>query len=343
MNLKQQAISFDKSIGTKLLRVVFSIYFVVTVIVTLGQLIYEYRNVKGLVFRDLVNTQITHESGFAKALWEFRTDQAQSILIGLDKVETIKGVKIYQKSNDQENIFASIGTIAVDGSTIKETVTETGSKINYVSFNKDGKQHKMYEYQFPIHFIDPIKNDKNIVGYGAIYSDESVVVNRVKYGFFLIIINSIIKTIALWTIFLIVVRKMVSKPLLNLTSAIESVNTKNLQTDASIKDTVSMIAKRNDEVGLLSNKFHQMMLAIIDSTNKIKDLNQNLEKKVIEKTKNIGVLLNNMRLGVLTIMEDGKIHNEYSRYTSYILDRTNITGKDFTQVIRRFRKHSSLN
>ncbi|NRA44894.1 MAG: hypothetical protein HRU09_08065 [Oligoflexales bacterium] len=53
MNLKQRTISFDKSIGTKLLRVVFSIYFVVTVIVTLGQLFYEYRNVKNLVFKDL--------------------------------------------------------------------------------------------------------------------------------------------------------------------------------------------------------------------------------------------------------------------------------------------------
>lgn len=153
------------------------------------------------------------------------------------------GIKI---QNDNEQNFLAIGSIVDD-------------QGNYIKYNFEGNRkyldasQYLFWHEFPIFYTD--ENGKNHhVGKGTFYSSHEIVFMRVKYGFFLIIINSLIKTAALWFIFLMVIRHALAKPIEGLIEKISKTNFKNIDHQRSIP-----LSKRNDELALLSNAFNDLM------------------------------------------------------------------------------------
>jgi len=235
-------ISIKNSIASYLLKLIFYLYFVLTLIVTTVQLASEYFHTKQMVINEIESLKETFVPGVGALLWTFSNKQLFTLMQGISKIQTIVGIKI---QNDNEKKPLTIGTIIDD-------------QGQYVTYDFDGNIKELNEnnyliwHEFPIYYTD--ENDrKHHVGNGTFYSSHEIVFNRVKYGFFLIIINSLIKTAALWFIFLAVIRHALAKPLTLLIDTIMNTNFENID-----KQQSTPLSKRNDELALLSNTFNDM-------------------------------------------------------------------------------------
>ena len=96
------------SIATKLLKVVFSIYFVLTVTVTLIHMGAEYSHTKDTVVEELKIIQQTFEPVLATAIWDMNVNQLKSTFLGMVKFPIILGVKI---ENQRGKTLGAAGTI----------------------------------------------------------------------------------------------------------------------------------------------------------------------------------------------------------------------------------------
>ena len=179
-------------------------------------------------------------------------------------------------------------------------------------------------------------------GKAHIFTDKTFVFNRVKHGFSLILINALIKTVALWIIFLTTTNFFVSRPLGRISDVMEKVDPAKPTTKVLENENLLSLVKRSDELGLLSRIFKSMLNAIVENMDTIRSLNANLEKKVeqrtqalAEKTNDIQNMLQNMKQGIFTLQPDLKIHPEYSKHLEDILETDQIKEQNGLDLLFR--------
>jgi len=210
-----ERISFKNSLGARLLRYVFGFYFIVTVVVTAIQLSAEYFHTKDSMIAELIGLEQTFKSSFAKSLWEYNTSQLESTLLGLHQMEIVAGIKVTDHTNV---IQAAIGDFIGDDD-VNILALPGQNRIRQISKEDAGIFGTLFEYQFPIEYQDTPQDPLELLGFGYIYTHEETIINRVQYGFMLIVINSVIKTLALWFIFLFTINPVVAQPLSLFTKA----------------------------------------------------------------------------------------------------------------------------
>lgn len=272
------SISLQKSIGFKLLRYVFGFYFIIAVLVTSVQLVLEYINVKESMFRELSSLSETLEDSLAKAIWSFDNEQIEANLLGISKIEIVAGAKV---TNLKYKVYAAKGKIITESSNIvssnDEILVGKGSIKEYQYIDKK-TTGTLFEYKFPI--VNNYSNDitPKIIGHGYIYTDHSSIIDRIEHGFILIIINSLIKTVALWFIFLYFTKRIIAKPIALLTSAVEELNTKDIQSLKNNNDLDKiLLINTNNELNILINSFVKMRNAVIERTSTITEINKELK------------------------------------------------------------------
>ncbi len=237
------------SISTKLLKVVFSLYFLVALAVTMVHMVAEYYNTKDTVMEDLMVFEQTFKHAMATEVWNVDDEALESITRGVLEVPIIVGLKIID--TDDEEVAA------------KGAILDNG--ISYI-IGKDGDRHEVSEdsvfsellaHSFPLVFVTE-DGEEIKVGDGTLYSSTEIVFQKVQYGFLFIIVNSIIKTIALWVIFLLVGRILLNKPLTILTSATEQLNMDNLE---HLKINVKTSGR--NELKILEEAFNAMVQKLL--------------------------------------------------------------------------------
>ena len=275
-----QTVPLKHSIVTRLLKITFTIYFVVTLSVTLVHMGVEYYHTKNSVIEELKILQKTFEPGLEDTIWTLDLERLQSILNGMLEHPIIIGVKTL----DVERLvrFGAAGTIVdKDGEYIK--VDDQGN------FQVIETHQKLFSSLFSHEFELSHTNDRGQeikLGKVEIYSSNSVVWGKVKVGFFFLIVNSIIKTIALWVFFLWVGRIHLAKPLAKFTSAIKKINWSNLT-----ESRIQINSKGQNEIKLLEDAFNTMITKLHLTMKEFKRaemevhaLNEELELRVIERT-----------------------------------------------------------
>ena len=195
------------SIATKLLKAVFSFYLVVTVAVTVTHMVAEYSHTKEDVVDELRVVQYSFEPGLARALWDLNQEQLESIYLGMIGIPTVIGVRI---EDEQGRVVGSIGRV--------ETTVGGG---------RSDTPAGVFGYTAPVYFLHNAKRIK--VGKVTSYSSTSVVIKRVQLGFAFIVVNAIIKTLALWGLFIWIGRKLLTRPLAELTVAVSRQDMENLE------------------------------------------------------------------------------------------------------------------
>jgi diguanylate cyclase (GGDEF)-like protein len=280
-------IKLKKTIGLRLLRYVFGCYLVVAMTVTGIQLVFEYRHVKSNLFNQLYGLENTFKNSIVNSLWSFDTPQLEATLFGMQKIDMVSGIKIV---NQQQEIIASIGGILTKDSQIVSTkhLEHAGMlEATLVQPNNSQKQ-TLFEYRFPIEYQEDKGAPIDLLGYGYIYASENTIIDRVKYSFILIIINSVVKTVALWLFFLFFANRVVARPLNALANAASALNPDKLETLGSSKELDKIVdAKHEDELYLLAKNFNQMRVAIVDKIDIIESQKQMLEKRVSERTQSL--------------------------------------------------------
>lgn len=227
---------FIKSITTRLLSVVFSFYLVIAVSVTLVHIVSAYQETKSQVSDELAGFHDTFVEGVTNAVWELNQKQLESLITGALRVPTIVGAKVVDKQ----------GNVLITGGLVKN--------------DPDKNPARLFWHQGAMVYDSEEVNAKVYLGEITLYSSEKVVFERVRLGFFFIIVNAIVKTIALWIIFVLVGKKLLSQPLQKLADATTELDYVQLKSSAPVLRTQGRY-----ELAALENSFNQLVKKLHES------------------------------------------------------------------------------
>ena len=251
------------SLALRLLKVVFSIYLCITVIVTLFQMYNEYLIEDHYVKDSLLISQAIFQESLTKSAWDFDLEQLSTTADGILKQPTIVGIEIVG-----QNIFVQKGQIL--------------NKYSQPTFLEHGKEIALSSYtQLFTHSFELI-HEKSIIAKVTLYSSNQVVINKVKINFFVIIVNAIIKTIALWLLFIWAFKKFLTRQLDIFCQTMEKIDIDNQKSCFLHLDTFN-----THELSRIEYFFNDLLKRIIDSRDKLNVLNKTLEDKVTERTQQL--------------------------------------------------------
>jgi len=203
-----------QSIALHLLTTIFGFYFLVAIIVTAIQLYKEYEDTKAKFYKEIQALPATFNRGIVDSVWTYNKELLHSILLGMHNLPIVVGIKVESIDHKMD---LQIGTVLNDENEI----------IYYDSSGKVTEQKNfgfgtdtLFKHEFPIDYQGVAFDHKVPLGQVTLYSNNQLVFDRVKYGFILILINSIIKTIALWFIVYYFIKRYLGEPLEEFTTKI---------------------------------------------------------------------------------------------------------------------------
>ncbi len=265
----ENQINTRDSIATKLLRIVFAFYIVIALVITTSHMIMEYGYQKNNINRDLKDIQKTFEQVLAINMWNLNQESLQSTIEGMLKIPVIVGVKI--QNEDCLNI--AVGGIISQGEKIGNVglhVSQLGLTAQESIVHKNEKyKHAIFKHEFPIIYNNINVNKK--LGYATIYSNSSVIYRRVKLGFLMLIINTILKIVALWYIFLFFSTRLLRNPLISLSLATRNIRLDNLDTFR-----IKIQTSGRNELKILEESFNSMIINLHESIIERKEIENNL-------------------------------------------------------------------
>lgn len=236
-----------QSIAYKLLKVVFAIYFSLTFLITATHIAIEFFDGKSNIQKELSLLEKTFKDALTTAVWQLNDEQLDAIAQGILNLPIVTG---FDYTNNHQKLQKSLGkTLA------------TSERLFYHRFDISKEfGHKT------IH-----------LGHMRIYSDSSIIIDRVKLGFYLIVINACIKSTILTILFLWAFRRYLFQPLEQLTEQAEKINLNNLS-----YAYIDLGEQQNNELKELQDSINVMLKHIESDRVKFEQLQQQ-QKNVLEQ------------------------------------------------------------
>ncbi|MRR49876.1 MAG: diguanylate cyclase [Rhodocyclaceae bacterium] len=250
--------NFWTSLTGRLFKLVFGWYLALAIAVTSVQLALEYSSINHGINNDLESLGRSFAPSLSDALWAFDQLQLSVMAQGIVQTSYVTGVRIESADG---YALATAGELPPIND-----IAGTGLLAPY--------QRK----HFPLEVTTP-RGERKQIGEFVLYSDRSVALERIKYSFMVILINSLIKTAGLWLIFYLVITRSLARPLADLTRVVSRVE--------FAADTVEPIAldyKHQDELGRLLATMHKMQERVIAAHQQVLETNRHLEETVAQRT-----------------------------------------------------------
>ncbi len=238
-------IKLKNSLAYQLLKMTFSIYLLITVLITGIHMYTVWIQAEMFLNSDIKKLGDSAQRGITLALWDIDYVQVDYILEGLLGLPIVVGVAVKDRKIDK--------LYGIRGNIVKHR------RLIYSE-----KQGEKYE-----------------IGDLTIYSSDGIVFNRISNGYLLMVINALIKTVALWIIVLLTGKKLITKPLTLLTDANKSLDLENLET---FKEVHLGIQQSDNELVVLEESFNKMIQRLASDRQELDLINQNLELKVEQRT-----------------------------------------------------------
>lgn len=195
-----------ESLSIRLLKIVFSIYLGITLIITSIQMTNEYILAKDFVQEGFEVSQNISQEIIANALWTFDKPQLSATIQGILNQSNIVGIEVI----DNSKILSSRKGQVLDENS-KPILIENGkiTQLNFIS---------LFSHKFEIKYED------KPIGSVILYSSNRVIFNKVKITFLVYIINAVIKTSALWVLFIWAFNKFLTRQLNVFCEEMERIN-----------------------------------------------------------------------------------------------------------------------
>ncbi len=245
--LSRTRLSLKDSIATQLLGIVFSFYVIVTFTLTGIHMVAEYYNAKDRLIQELKGMETTLLPGVAKAIWNVDEGQLKSLMEGILESPLVIGTKVEREA--QTSLSAGKTDTANEGN--DAFLISISNSIVYEEFG-----------------------EVSTIGHLTLYSSREIVINKVWQSYLFIVINSILKTAALWIIFLIVSRKYLTRPLAHLTQSTLELDLEQLET-FHMKD---LPTQQHNELKILQEAFREMVQKLLNARQKL----QAAERQAVE-------------------------------------------------------------
>ncbi|WP_404397301.1 ATP-binding protein [Idiomarina loihiensis] len=274
-----------KSISSSLLTRVLSVYFLLTLIVTAIQIGAEYFDTKRVLIAELQNQQSTFNGSLTRSLWEFNSNQIDTIADGLISIPAIAGVLI---RDDAGNILVQLG--------------ETTAMSDLPDDNSEGallpERKGIFGYYDSLIF--EFSGHSTKVGDVSLFTSRDIAIDRIKVSLAFIIGNAIIKSLFLIVLFTIAFNRMLNRPLSDLTQQIKGFRLDNLE-----RSRIRLADQHNNELVLVEQAYNQLLDNIeeyqsdLDRTQKklkaanrqLDEQNAILEQEVARKTSSLSQVM----------------------------------------------------
>lgn len=272
-------------LSKKLLTRVLSVYFVLTLIVTVGQIFTEYLATKNHIEDELRTLKNTFSESLTRAMWELNLEQAKSIAVGLMELPIVAGVHIRDENGQ------SIERLGV-GITLKPPLT--------IASKEEMNDHSggVFSSRFPLIF--EFSGRTSQVGDVTLYSTFDIIFSRIEVGVFFLIGNAIVKTAFLVFLFTTAFRQMLSEPLHAITGQMSDFNPEN-----PIESKISLRITDDNELRQLTDSYNEVINDLVDSQSRLKgaqdelklankkldDHNLLLEQEVAKKTASLSQIM----------------------------------------------------
>lgn len=286
-SLKQPRL--QHSLAIRLLRIVFSIYLLITMVITSVQMANEYFLKKDSIKENFVAYQQIFYEGIGHALWNFDYIQLNAMMDGVEKLRDIKGFYVFD-AKGKLILSRGLGHPATaEGQdnvtdlehTVDSRVTEISSDLIserpvLPMLKEEQEQQGLFSYHFPVRYY------QEKVGSVTFFSSNKIVFDQVKYNFLTIIINAIIKTVILWLLFIWAFKRYLVRALDTFISKMEVFNLNNHEGPSVPLETFGA-----DELERFKDVFNSMTQRIVTSKQSLERLNYELEQKVDDRTREI--------------------------------------------------------
>ncbi|HEX5329854.1 diguanylate cyclase [Sulfuricurvum sp.] len=227
------------------------IYFVITLIMTITQIMIEYYDTKNNVQKDLVSLENTYINSLQNAIWDMDVDQIESLSDSISKLSFVKEVILLDPSG------------------------------NIITHHQAHNITNRFSHEFNIFKVHNMQ--KIVIAKAIISSDQNSVIDIVKTGVILIILNAMIKSVILLFLFIWAFQKNLVEPLTDLTNQIGDIEFDNLD-----QHKISVNVPKSSELDLLQKKFNLMIEKLNQQKNIIlnaeHDYAAQLEQEVKERT-----------------------------------------------------------
>jgi len=186
------------TVGYKLLKMVFSLYVVIAIFMTLIHMYSEFNHEKSIIMQDMKHAEKLFEQQLITGIWNFDVALLENVITSILSSRSIIGMSIYMKESKE---LSNFGIVDNKFNSITSKVLKNPNKAQY--------QKDLYVYTFNLNYKSSL--DEVELGSVSFFSNKEIIFQRVKNNFALLIINSIVKTFALWIIFLFYSKKYKGK------------------------------------------------------------------------------------------------------------------------------------
>ena len=244
--------SAGNALSWQLLRAVLSIYFSITVVVTLAQMGIEYFHTRNMIQTELAGVERTFYPALATALWELNTQQLEALQQGIVDLPLISSVRIVDASGREMTM-----------STQKSVL---GAELTH-SFQ----------------VTHPFEGNNVHLARITFEAADTVILDRLQLGYKMILVSALIKSTALTLLFIWAFRRRLGEPLGQLTAAVSAIDL-----DSLGRSRIDLKQVKENELSKLERAFNQMLSAL-DTERRthdahLEELNRNLEAQVIRRT-----------------------------------------------------------
>ena len=274
----------QKSLSTKLLTRVLSVYFILTFVVTCGQIFAEYVNTKDYIRDELGTLQKTFGRSLTRAIWELNIKQTITTAEGLLDIPMVEGVII---RDDNGAIISQLGRALNIHNLYSQQLVQEDVMV-------EDTKAGLFGYTFPLIF--EFSGRATQVGDVTLFSSRDVIFSRIMLSIYFLIGNAMIKTTFLIILFLIAFRKLLTEPLTQLTEQIEYLELEELD-----GQQVKIVTDENNELKVMERSFNNLISKVveykkelkqtqhdlIESNQKLDQQNLQLEQDVARKTSNL--------------------------------------------------------
>ncbi len=256
---KLNKLFFKNSISKRLLKIVLSIYFSLTFVVTSVHIYLEYYSAKHYIQEELERSEETFSNILALDLWNYDLVQLEVTAKSIANSPSISGIII-------------------------ENMKGKALYINGVTHQKKRSPSGRFGYEYSLFF--EYEGDKHKIGTVKLFSDTKVVFNRIKVSVYTLLINAVIKTVALVVLVVIFFNRLLTKPLGKLAADAEDIDLNNIKNKKII-----VKSQKGDELSVLEVALNNMLDKINASILELNELNRKLELRVNERTVELDLVI----------------------------------------------------
>jgi signal transduction histidine kinase len=250
-----------QTLARRLIQTVFPWYVLLALGMTAMQLGIQYAAISTDISADLASLGRTVEPGVTQAVWELDSTRLAAIVRGVRLNSIVSGVRVVNPAGVE---------LAGDGERPgpRNAALENAAAPAFAAYKSN---------QVALVYVD--RHQRQAIGRLELYASRAVLWQRIKVSLFVVIFNSVLGISVLWLIFYWTISYRLSNSVTGIARAVD---------DWRAADGVVAFANIDypyrDELGNLVSALNQSHVQLGASIRELKQVNQNLEQIVTERT-----------------------------------------------------------